>query len=215
MKKTAVSKIKKLRLVVVDDHFVVRVGLVASLQKENDMKVVAEASSAEEGLELYQKHRPDVLVMDWRLPGANGAEATAVLRARQPDARVLIISAHDTEEDIHMAVKAGALGYVHKHAPREELLAAVRSVARGEEHFNGVIATRLAQHARREPLTDREREVLALVQRGLSNKEIGARIHTAESTVKFHLSQILVKMKAQDRTHAVTLALQRGILHLD
>jgi two-component system NarL family response regulator len=210
-----VSKPKITRILVVDDHHVVRSGLVASLGLEDDLKVVGEAESGAQALALFAQCAPDVVLMDLRMRGGSGIEATAALRAQAPGARVLMYTTFDGEEDVYRAVQAGALGYLLKSAPREELLAAIRTVAAGERYLPPELAQRLAGRVAGSDISEREVEVLRLISAGRSNKEIGAALHIAEDTVKRHVSNILTKLGVSDRAQAATEAIRRGFLHLD
>jgi two-component system NarL family response regulator len=210
-----VNKDKPTRILVVDDHHVVRSGLVASLGMEEDLAVVGEAESGAEALTLYEKCTPDVVLMDLRMRGGNGIETTASLRAKAPEARVLMYTTFDGEEDVYRAVQAGARGYLLKSAPREELLTALRTVAKGERYLPPELARRLAERVAGPDISERELEVLRLISAGKSNKEIGATLHIAEDTVKRHVSNILTKLGVSDRAQAATEAFRRGFLHLD
>lgn len=203
-----------IRLLVVDDHHVVRSGLAASLGLEDDLTVVAEAGSAEEGVEQFRQYQPDVVLMDLRLPGANGTAATANLRREWPDSRVLMFTTFDGDEDVYRAMQAGARGYLLKSAPREELLHAIRTVAAGERFLPAELSLRLAQRVSAPDLSEREIEVLRLISAGKSNKEIGSALFIAEDTVKRHVSNILTKLGVSDRAQAATEAIRRGFLHL-
>lgn len=206
---------KPIRILVVDDHFMVRMGLSASLNVEPDMEVVAEAGSGEAALEAYRKHNPSLVVMDLRLPGMSGAECTATLVREFPDARILVLSTHSGEEDIYRAMQAGAQGYVVKSIVREELLRAVREVYQGRRYLDPLVAAHLAERQSHRSLSAREVEVLRLVARGFGNKEIATTLNIAEVTVKLHVSHMLEKLEVKDRTQAATVALQRGIITLE
>ena len=205
---------KAIRILVVDDHFMVRMGLSASLNVEPDIEVVAEAANGDAALELYRRHRPSLVLMDLRLPGMTGAACTAALIREFPDARILILSTHSSEEEIYRAMQAGARGYVVKSIIREELLRAVREVHRGGMYLDPVVASHLAERRSHRPLSSREVEVLQLVDRGFGNKEIATSLNIAEVTVKLHVSHMLEKLEVKDRTEAATVALQRGIISL-
>lgn len=207
-------KSKPIRILVVDDHHVVRSGLAASLGLEEDLEVVAEAGDSDEAQAQFRQHQPDVVLMDLRLPGANGTAATAALRREWPNARVLMFTTFDGDEDVYRAMQAGALGYLLKSAPREELLRAIRTVACGERFLPPELSLRLAHRVAGPDLSEREIEVLRLVSTGKSNKEIGATLHIAEDTVKRHVSNILTKLGVSDRAQAATDAIRRGFLHL-
>jgi two-component system NarL family response regulator len=206
---------KKIRILVVDDHFVVRIGLAGSINIEPDMVVEAEASTGPLAIEYFRKHRPDVVLMDLKLPGMGGVEATSAICEEFPDAVIIMLSTHDGEEDIYRSIQAGARTYLLKTAAREELIQTIRAVHSGERCISPAIGARLAERMAHTELTARETEVLKLIARGRSNKEIGSALEIAEVTVKQHVGHILTKLKASDRTQATTTALQRGILHLD
>lgn len=204
-----------IRLLVVDDHFVVRSGVVASLALEDDLEVVAEAEMGEQALAIYREKQPDVVIMDLRLPGKNGIETTAELIKAFPVAKVLIFTTYDGDEDIYRATQAGAFGYLLKSSPRAELLSAVRALARGERFMPPAISARLAARVAGPDLSPRELEILQLIGRGLSNKEIGAQLFISEDTVKRHISNLFVKLKVNDRAQATAEAIRRGFIHLD
>jgi DNA-binding NarL/FixJ family response regulator len=200
-----------IRVLLVDDHPVVRVGLRGMLQTADDIDVIGEAASGQEALRMVAAMRPDVVLMDLRMPGTDGATATAQLAERHPQARVLVLTTYHTDGDIVRAIEAGAKGYLLKDAPIDTLVAAVRSAARGETVLAPPIAARLRAPAT-DQLTRREVEVLALVARGLSNVEIGRTLFIGEATVKTHLLRAFGKLGVSDRTAAVTAALARGVL---
>lgn len=206
---------KKIRIMVVDDHFVVRMGLSGSINLEPDMAVEAEAATGSQAIEQYRKHRPDIVLMDLILPGMSGVEATSAICKEFPGASVIMLSTHDGEEDIYRSIRAGARTYLLKTAAREDLLQAIRAVYSGARCISPAIGARLAERMTRPELTARELEVLKLIAKGLSNKEIGSALGIAEVTVKLHVGHTLTKLNANDRTQATTTALQRGILHLD
>ena len=204
----------KIRLLICDDHFVVRLGLTSALNLEPDMTVVAEAGDGPQAVEAYRKHRPDVLVMDYQLPGMNGAEATQAIRAEFPEARVVVLSVFKAEEDVHRAVHAGAAAYLPKSSEPDELMEAIRAVHAGGTYFPAAIANVLAGRAKREPLSAREIQVLAMIVSGHSNKEISSGLGISENTVKFHTTRIFEKLGVLDRVQAATAAIERGIVHL-
>jgi DNA-binding NarL/FixJ family response regulator len=206
---------KPIRILVVDDHFMVRMGLSASLNVEPDIEVVAEAGNGETALELYRKHRPSLVMMDLRLPGMSGTDSAAAIVREFPDARILILSTHSSEEEIYRAMQAGAGGYVVKSILREELLRAVREVHQGGQYLDPLVASHLAERRSHRPLSSREVEVLRLVAKGFGNKEIANELNIAEVTVKLHVSHVLEKLNVNDRTQAATAALQRGIISLE
>jgi len=190
-------------------------GLSASLNVEPDIEVVAEAANGEIALELYRPHRPSLVMMDLRLPGISGADCTAALIREFPDARILILSTHSSEEEIYRAMQAGARGYIVKSIVREELLRAVREVHHGRQYLDPVVASHLAERRSHRPLSTRELEVLKLLAKGFGNKEIAGALNIAEVTVKLHVSHVLEKLDVNDRTQAATAALQRGIISLE
>lgn len=205
---------KKIRLLLVDDHFMVRLGLAGSLGLEADLEIVAEAGSGAEALQAFRRHTPDVTLLDGRLPDAHGVDVLKTMLGERPEAQVMLLSVDETEEDIHRAIEAGARAYLPKSLPREELLAAIRAVHAGKLHLPASIADRLAERNRRVPLTKRELEILHLVALGFANKQIAARLALAEITVKVHVSRVLEKLGAPDRTRATTLAIERGLVRL-
>ncbi len=206
---------RKLRLLLVDDHAVIRMGLAGSLNLEPDLTVVGEAGKGGQAVELHRKLRPDVVLMDFRLPDMTGVEATRMICREFPEARVLMLTVHEGEEDVYSAMQAGALGYVQKSIGWKELLAAIRNVSMGERYLPADLAARLKERLGREPLSERELEVLHLIVRGQSNKEIGVSLNISDVTVKRHITHILEKLGVLDRTQAAIAAIQRGIVHLD
>jgi two-component system NarL family response regulator len=209
------SEPPRIRILVVDDHPVVREGLRAILERQPDLAVVAEAASGEEALARFREHRPDVTLMDLRLRGTGGVEATARICAEFPGSRVLVLTTYDGDEEIYQALRAGALGYVLKGVPREELLSAIRAVHRGSYRISPEAAERLAERVPGRELTPRELDVVRLVVQGRSNKEIASALAVTEGTVKGYLHQIFGKMGVGDRTEVATQAIKRGIVHLD
>jgi DNA-binding NarL/FixJ family response regulator len=206
---------KPIRILVVDDHFMVRMGLSSSLNIESDIEVVAEAGSGEAALDAYRSHHPSLVMMDLRLPGMSGADCTAALIREFPDACILMLSTHSGEEEIYRAMQAGARGYVVKSIVREELLRAVREVHSGGRYVDPVVASQLAERQSHRSLSTREIDVLRLVAKGFGNKEIASALNIAEVTVKLHVSHVLEKLGVNDRTQAATVALRRGIISLD
>ena len=203
------------RVLVVDDHPVVRSGLVGMLGVDPDLVVVGEAADGAEALAVVADTRPDVVLMDLRMPGTDGATATREIAARYPASKVLVLTTYDTDADIVRAVEAGATGYLLKDTPRERLVEAVHAAAHGETVLAEPVAARLV-HRVRHPAdtvpTPRELQVLAGVARGLSNSEIGRELYIGEATVKTHLLRLFTKLGVDDRTRAVTVALERGLL---
>lgn len=202
------------RVLVVDDHPVVRAGLVGLLDGEGEIAVVGQAEDGAQAVSLARDLEPDVVLMDLRMPGLDGAAATAQILAERPATRVVVLTTFETDADILRAVEAGATGYLLKDTPHAELLAAVRAAARGETVLAPPVAQRLLSELRSggERLTPREVEVLGAVARGLSNAQVGAELFISEATVKTHLLRIFAKLGVDDRTRAVTVALERGIL---
>jgi DNA-binding NarL/FixJ family response regulator len=205
---------KKISVLIVDDHFMARMGLSVPINGEADMTVVAEARNAAQAFTLYRKHRPDVVTMDYMMPDQSGVEATRTILAAFPEAQIIMLSGRDGEEDIHRAVEAGVRGYLTKAAERDEVIAAIRTVHHGGRVFPPGVAAKLAARNEREPLTEREIAILRLIVDGRSNKEISAALHMSGGLVKLHVSKILEKLGAPDRTRAATLAIARGIVHL-
>ena len=198
----------------VDDHYLVRVGLSSIIALEADLAVCAEAATGEQAVALFRSERPDVTLMDLRLPGMSGSEATQAIRREFPEARVIILSTYSTDEEIYAALQAGALAYLLKSVEREELVLAIRRVAAGERHVAPDVAARLAARQPRSQLSPRELDVLRLIVGGKRNKEIAGALDISEGTVKIHVSNILTKLGVFDRTEAVSAAVQRGIVQL-
>jgi DNA-binding NarL/FixJ family response regulator len=205
---------EKLRIMLVDDHYLVRVGLASIIALEPDMTVCAEASTGEQAVELFRAHRPDVTLMDLRLSGVNGSEATEAILAEFPDARIIVISTYVCDEEIYSALQAGAMAYLVKSVQREELIQAIRKAAAGQRHIPPEVAARLADRVGRSQLSGRELDVLRLLVGGKRNRAIAEALDITEGTVKLHVSSILGKLGAVDRTEAVTVALQRGLIQL-
>lgn len=205
-----------IRIVVIDDHPVVREGLVAMLEDEAEFRVVGEAGSAEEALRLVAATRPDVVLLDLELPGMSGLEAIPALNEAHPEAALLVLTAYDTDERVLGAIRAGARGYLLKGASLEAIARAIRVVHAGESYLDPRIANKvlaeLRPHKHTTTLSDREREVLRLVAEGLANKQIAQSLGVTERTVKYHVTSILNKLGAENRAHAVALAAQRGLL---
>jgi len=204
-----------LRIMVVDDHYLVRMGLASIIGVEPDMTVCAEASSGEQAQALFRSHRPDVTLMDLRLPGLSGADTIQAIRQEFRDARFVMLSTYVCDEEVYAALQAGAMAYLVKSVQREELMTAIRKAAAGQRHIPQEVATRLADRVARSQLSAREIEVLRLLVSGRRNREIAGALEITEGTVKLHVSSILEKLGAEDRTEAVTVALQRGIVQLN
>lgn len=201
-----------IRILVVDDHPVVREGLSAILNSQPDMAVVAEAGDGQQAIDLYRAHRPEVTLMDLRMPKVSGVEAIAGIRRRFPDARIIVLTTFDGEEDIYRALQEGARAYLLKNASQDELLSAVRTVATGGCRIPPAVAERLAQRIHKSALTSRELDVLRRIVAGSSNKQIAATLGITEATVKTHVNSILSKMCVSDRTGAAIAAIRRGIV---
>ncbi len=202
-----------IKIMVVEDHHVVRQGLVALINAVPGMQVVAETADGRESIELFQKHLPDVTLMDLRLPGMGGVVAITRIRSQFPQARIIVLTTYDGDEDIHRALDAGARGYLLKGMSGDELMDAIRAVHSGKSRIPSEVAERLTERMTRPSLTDREMDVLREIVSGKSNKEIGQELTISEATVKTHINSILGKLGVTDRTQAVTTALQRGIVH--
>lgn len=208
---------KRIRLVIADDHPVVRAGLQGMLASQPDFEIVGEATTGVEAVTLTAALRPDVVLMDLRMAELDGVAATAAIRKQQLSTPVLVLTTYDSNADILRAIEAGATGYLLKDTPRDQLFSAIRTVAQGQSALAPSVATRLLQHIHApvgEALSTREIEVLSLVARGASNKEIARGLHISEATVKSHLIHIFSKLGVADRTAAVTVGLERGLLHL-
>lgn len=199
----------------VDDHHVVRAGLAALLNRQPDVEVVGEAEDGAQAVALYRSARPDVVLMDARMPGMSGAEATAAIREKFPSARVLMLTTYDGAEDIHRALEAGARGYLLKKMRGPEVVRAIREVFAGQRFIPQLVGSRMAERLPGSNLTQREVEVLRLLVKGCSNKEIASALKFTEHAAKSHLKNILSKLGVEDRTKAVVTALQRGLVELE
>ncbi|MCL2647069.1 MAG: response regulator transcription factor [Phycisphaerales bacterium] len=206
---------RKIRVLCVDDHPLVRKGIASILANEPDITLIAEGSSGVDAVALYRQHRPDVVLMDLRMPGGDGTTAVIDIRREFPDARIIALTSYDGDQDIYKALEAGVKGYLLKDMVHTDVLKAIRAVNAGNRFVPAEVAERLTESFPYHGLTSREQEVLALVARGLSNKQIAAQLGTATGTTKIHIQNILQKLKATDRTEAVTLAIRRGIIRLD
>lgn len=204
---------KPIRIIIVDDHFILRMGLIASLKTDPELSVVGEAETGAQAVQLFRQKTPDVVLMDLRLPDMSGVETTMAIHKEFPHARIMILSSHDLEEDVFRAFQVGVLGYALKDISVEDLAKAIKGVAAGQKYMPPEITRALASHGRGADLTDREMEVLQLLIKGLSNREIGAALGFSENTGKYHVKNILAKLQVSDRTEAATAALQRGIIH--
>jgi DNA-binding NarL/FixJ family response regulator len=204
----------KIRVLCVDDHPVVRDGIAAIINLQPDMMLAGAAATGGEALERFFELRPDVALVDLRLPDMSGFDLIKAIRDKSPKARIIVLSSHEGDVDIQRALEAGAQGYVVKGIVREELLETIRSVHAGKRRLPAAVAQKLAEHMADEPISPRELEVLSLMAAGRRNKEIAGELSIAEDTVKMHVRNILSKLQVNDRTEAVTIALRRGIIHL-
>jgi DNA-binding NarL/FixJ family response regulator len=203
-----------IRILTVDDHAILRQGIAALVNGESDMTLVAEASDGQEAIDKFRLHRPDVTLMDLQMPALNGIEAIIGIRSEFPNARIIVLTTYTGDVQMLRALKAGARGYILKAHVRRELLDTIRAVHAGQKRIPPEVAAELAQHATDEDLTTREIDVLRLIASGNANKEVAGKLSIAEETVKSHVTNILAKLGANDRTHAVTIALKRGIIEL-
>jgi DNA-binding NarL/FixJ family response regulator len=205
---------EKITIMVVDDQAVVRQGFVSLINTVADMAVVAQGINGQQAIDLYRQHKPDVTLIDLRMPVVGGVEAITAVRREFPDARLIVLTTYDGDEDIYRSLQAGARGYLLKDVFFEELEAAIRNVHAGSRHIPAAVAARLVERMAGSDLTSREMEVLELIVQGQSNKEIGTTLSISEATVKSHINNILSKLGVTDRTQAATTALQRGLVHL-
>ncbi len=208
------KKVSKIRILVADDHYVVRMGVIAIINNEPDMEVVAEAANGIQAIELFNKHKPDLVLLDSRMPHKSGVQAAREIKAQHGTARILMLTAFDGDEDIHNALTAGAEGYVLKSSTGEQLVPALRAVAAGQSWIPSEVAERLVRREEFEPLTPRELEVLHELAKGLANKQIADVMDISLHTTKGFLKSILSKLHVADRTEAVMVAIQRGLIHL-
>ena len=205
---------KKIRIIVIDDQAVVRQGFVSLINTVADMEVIAEGTNGQQAIELYRQHKPDVMLIDLRMPALSGVEAISAIRREFPAARMIVLTTYDGDEDIYRSLQAGAQGYLLKDVFFEDLEEAIRKVHAGSRRIPAAVAERLAERMSGSELTTRELEVLEQIVAGKSNKEIGTHLNISEATVKSHINNILSKLGVTDRTQAATTALQRGIVHL-
>lgn len=214
MSQSTTSAPPQIRLLVADDHHIVRQGLVSMINRVPDMEVVAEATGGREAVELFAKHKPDVALLDLRMPTMDGVEAVTAIRASAPEARIVLLTTFDGDEDIYRALRAGAKAYLLKDATLEQLVECIRAVYTGKTCIPPSVAAKLAERMSGPELTARELDVLRLMAEGRSNKEIGSRLFITEGTVKLHVNNILSKLGVGGRTEAVTIAIKRGLVHL-
>lgn len=208
------KKLEKIRILIADDHYIVRLGLIALVSTEPDMEVVGQAADGAEALELFARFQPDLVLLDMRMPVKNGVETAMEIHSKFPSAGIIMLTAFDGDDEIHKALQAGARGYVFKNTTGEKLIPALRAVVAGQRWIPKEVASRLASRKTFEELTPRELQVLKILATGLANKEIAEVLSITEYTVKDHLKNILGKLRVSDRTEAVTTAVQRGIIHL-
>ena len=209
-----VSDRKPIRLLVADDHALLRQGIASLVGLESDMKMVAEASTGREAVEQFKAHRPDITLMDLQMPEMSGIEAMIAIRSEFPNARIIVLTTYAGDVQVMRALKAGARGYILKGRVHKELLETIRAVHAGQKRLPPEVAAVLAEHAGEDELSVRELDVLRLIAAGNANKEIAAQLSITEETVKSHVTSILSKLAANDRTHAVTIALKRGMLEM-
>ena len=205
---------KKIRILVAEDHLIARVGVTGVINMQSDMTVVAEAVNGRQAVDRFREHRPDVTLLDVRMPKLSGIEAAVAIRAEFTDARLIALTSYDGAEDIRRAVEAGVLGFLTKDVLREELIKTIRAVHTGRTYIPAKLAAKLAEQRERPQLSPREVEVLELIVRGLGNKQIAYHLNISEETAKNHVKHIFGKLGVQDRTQAATIAIQRGIIHL-
>src|SRR5271163_2227812 len=203
-----------IRILSVDDHPVVREGIAALIGKQADMDLIAEACNGREAIEQFRQHQPDVTLMDLQMPEMSGIDALSAIRGEFPEARIIVLTSYAGDVQVSRALRSGARGYLLKDMLRKELLETIRAVHAGHKRLSSEAAAEIAEHATDDALTPRETDVLRLIAAGNANKEIGALLSLTEVTVKSHVKSILAKLGANDRTHAVTIALKRGIIDL-
>lgn len=210
----AMTEVNSIRVLVVDDHPVVRRGLHSMLHGESGINIVGMASSGKEGIAVAERLNPDVVLLDLRMPDLGGVEVITLLRLSRPDSKILVLTNYQLDEDIFNALEAGALGYLLKTCSQDEMVDAIRAVSQGKRHIPNALARRLAERVGRSSLTSRELEVLELVVQGLTNKEIARKLNISDITARNHVISLLSKLEAKDRTEAATIAIRRGLVKL-
>lgn len=205
---------EQIRILLVDDHFVARMGLHSIIDAQPGMEIIADAHNGAEATKLHRRHEPDVTIMDLAMPGVSGFEAIAAIRKEFPSARIVVLSNYEGSEDVHRAMEAGAMAYLLKSAQGEELIEAIQSVHRGRKYLPAALRVMMDERVPADQLTERELDVLRLLAKGQSNREIAAGLSIAENTVRIHVAHVLEKLAVEDRTQAVIVAIQRGIVHI-
>ena len=205
---------KSIRVLIADDHPIVREGLAAILEEEPDMEIVGQASNGNEAIELFRQHQPDIVLLDLRMPQVGGVEVITTIRADYPDANIIILTIYDTDEDIYRGLQAGAKAYLLKDVPCDEILEVIRTVCNGKRYIPTSIGEKLVARMERPNLSDREYQVLSLMKEGKNNREIGNCLKITDHTVRFHVNNILSKLGANDRAHAIVVALRQGLVQL-
>lgn len=202
-----------IRVLVVDDHPIVRNGLVLMVQYKPEMEVVAEAANGLEAVQLFQQHHPDVTLMDLQMPEMSGVEAITTIRQAHPEARMIVLSTYDSDEEIYRGLQAGAKGYILKNAPVDEIVRAIHIVHSGKKYIPPEVGEKLAERMSRPQLTQREQQVLELIAQGKSNSEIAEALHLSESSIKYHANHVFSKLGVSDRTQAALLAVKKGMVN--